>query len=195
MSDKRFMIIQNNQILASLYVSAGLIIMITASLVLSNNILAGTETVPYGEGDSDNVPSAAARLCNIGCSRVPSGCAYTFDIEAFATCWKPIYAIEVHGLSADWAEPISCPANWKAQMLPAGATYAASMIFYTKDCPITPGSAESGFGFISYVGSITIRWFPADEAGILMGKVSRLDLACPTETDATSWGSIKAIYR
>ena len=189
------MISTNNKLAPYPYLLAGLVIMITIWPALSNDMLAGTVTVPYDEGGSNDIPSAAARLCNMSCARVPGGCAYTFDIEAFATCWKPIYAIEVHGLSAGWAEPLSWPADWKAQTIPAGATYAASMVFYTKDCPIAPGSLQSGFGFISYAGSITIRWFPADDAGVLIGKLSRLDLGCPTGTDGATWGSIKAGYR
>jgi hypothetical protein len=195
MSDNKIMHIRKNQILTCCHMLPALLAIIAVCLAMSIDILAGTATIPYDEGGSKDIPSAAARVCNLSCGRVAGGCAYTFDIEVFPTCWKPIYAVELRGLLEGWAEPLSWPENWKAQTVPAGATYAGSMVFYTRDNPIMPGTVQSGFGFISYAGGITVRWFPADEDGILVGKMTRLDLACPTGTEASSWGSIKAIYR
>jgi len=169
---------------------------ILALLVSKSNAALGDATiVPYDEGDKEDIPSAAARLCNLRCSQVGGGCAFTFDIEVFETCWTPVYAVEICGLSDAFVEPLTWPEGWKTGLVPSGFPQEGSMVFYTVDDPILPGSVRQGFGLMSHSGSATIRWFPADEDGILMGKTSRVDLSCTVGTDPTSWGSIKAIYR
>jgi hypothetical protein len=195
MSDKKIMSTLRLETRVYCCVLTLLLALMACSLAIWNNTLAGTGVIPYDEGSTEEIPSAAARLCNIHCGRVSSGCAYTFDIEVFETCWKPVYAVEIYGLLDGFAEAVSWPENWKAATVPSGALLAASMVFYTNDSPIMPGSVMSGFGLVSYTGSVSLRWFPADEDGILMGKTSRLDLSCPTGTEPSSWGTIKSIYR
>ena len=177
------------------------IILVTVSIILalhlgmSNTILGDASTVPYDEGAKEDIPSAAARLCNLRCSRVPGGCAYTFDLEVFETCWTPVYALEIEGLRDALVEPVDWPEGWTAGLAPSGLTQSGSMVFYTVDDPILPGSVRAGFGVMSHSGGAALRWFPADEDGILIGKASRVDLSCPVGTETQSWGSIKAVYR
>jgi hypothetical protein len=171
------------------------IFILAVLLVMSNPILAGVKTIPYDNGGSEDVPAAAARLCNLSCSRVPSGCAYAFDIEVFSTCWKPVYAIEIETALDGVMAPASWPEKWNVDIGPRRSVGAGSVIFYTVGDPILPGTVLRGFGLVSYSGSISIRWFPADRDGILIGKLSRVDLSCATATEEQSWGSIKAIYR
>jgi hypothetical protein len=179
--------------LPSTIVSISLILAVLFGM--SNNILAGAKTIPYDKGGSEDVPAAAARLCNVSCSQVPGGCAYTFGIEVFETCWKAVYALEIVALLDGAVEPASWPDEWRADTGPRGALNTGSVVFYTVGDPILPGTVRTGFGLVSYSGSMALRWSPADEDGILIGKVSRVDLSCPTATEVQSWGSIKAIYR
>ncbi len=176
------------------YIMLAVSIILALNLGMSNAILGDARTIPYDEGDKEDIPSAAARLCNLKCSRVPGGCAHTFDLEVFDTCWEPVYALEIEGLMEALVEPVAWPVGWKAGIAPSLATQPGSMVFYTVDNPILPGAVGTGFGVVSYSGGAALRWFPADEDGILIGKVSRVDLSCPLGTEAQSWGSIKAIY-
>jgi hypothetical protein len=163
---------------------------------MSNTALGDATVVPYYDaGDKEDLPSAAARLCNLRCSQVGGGCAFTFDLEVFETCWTPVYALEICGLREDLVEPVSWPEGWKAGTIPSGLLQEGSMVFYTTDDPILPGSVRTGFGLMCYSGGTIIRWFPADEDGILIGKASRTKLSCPVGTEPSSWGSIKALYR
>ncbi len=170
-------------------------IILALHLGMSNTILGDARTVPYDEGDREDIPSAAARLCNLKCSLIPGGCAYAFDLEVFDTCWRPVYGLEIEGLMAALVEPVAWPEGWKAGIGPSGFTQPGSLVFYTVDDPILPGSVMTGFGLISYSGGITLRWFPVDDDGILIGKASRVDLSCPVGTESQSWGSIKALYK
>jgi hypothetical protein len=172
-----------------------IVIIVALHLGMSNQILGEARSVPYDEGESDDLPSAAARLGNVRCNRVHGGCAYTFDVEVFESCWRPVYAVEIVGLQDAYVEPISWPKGWLAGTAPASLSEPGSMVFYTVGDPILPGAARSGFGLVCYSGSLTLRWFPADQDGILIGKASRVDLSCPVTTEKESWGSIKAVYR
>lgn len=195
MSDKERMSTQNLVTRGYNHAILTLLVMIACTLTMSKCILAEADSVPYDPSDKEHIPAAAARLCNLRCSRVASGCSYTFDVEVFETCWKPIYAIEIECSMDAVVEPLSWPDSWKAETVPSKSTSGASTVFYTSDKPIAPGAVLSGFGLVSYSGGMVIRWFPADEEGVLVGKVSRLDLACPMSNESSSWGSIKAIYR
>jgi hypothetical protein len=174
-----------------------LVVSVILALLLGTSItvLGDATVVPYDEGGKEDIPSAAARLCNLKSSRVADGCAYMFDIEVFATCWTPVYAVEIEGLLDAVVEPAAWPEGWKAGTAPSGLTGSGSMVFYTLDDPILPGTERAGFGVVSYSGSASLRWFPADKDGILIGKVSRVDLSCPLGNEPRSWGSIKALYR
>ena len=173
-----------------------LVCLILAMLAgMSNPILGGTKTIPYDEGDTEDIPAAAARLCNMSCSPVPGGCAYTFDMEVFETCWQPVYAIEIEAFTDGPVEPASWPEEWRVEGRPGSAMSGGAVVFYTVTDPVLPGTKRTGFGLVSYSGSVSLRWFPTGQDGILIGKVSRADLSCPTGTEDQSWGSIKAIYR
>jgi hypothetical protein len=195
MSDNEIIVTKKSSIRISPYVIAAFVFILTLSPGMSNPVLGGAKTIPYDQGGTEDVPAAAARLLNIRCDPAAKGCAYTFDVEVFEASWKPVYAVAVYGPSASFVEPLSWPQNWKAGTIPSGATSASYVMFYTLDHPILPGLVQTGFGLMSYSGSATVRWFPADQDGILIGKVSRLDLSCPTANETRSWGSIKAKYR
>lgn len=194
MSDGRMktQVLYTNEHLLCILVAVSIILAFLSGM--SNAVLGGTTILPYDQGDKEDIPSAAARICNLRCTQVPGGCAYTFDLEVFETCWTQVYALEIEGLMDAFVEPMAWPEGWKAGTAPSGLSRAGSMVFYTADHPILPGSVRAGFGLICYSGSVTIRWFPADEDGILIGKASRLDLSCTVGTEPGSWGSIKAIY-
>ena len=177
------------------YILPTVYIILAFLLGMSNAALGDATVVPYDEGDKEDIPSAAARLCNIRCSRTAGGCAYTFDLEVFETCWTPVYSLEVEGLMSAVIEPAACPHGWKTGTVPSGLSRSGSLVFYTVDDPILPGGVRTGFGLVCYSGGAALRWFPADEDGILVGKASRVDLSCPVGTEPTSWGSIKSIYR
>jgi hypothetical protein len=162
---------------------------------MSNAALGDATIVPYDEGDKEGIPSAAARPCNLRCSQVSGGCAYTFDLEVFETCWMPVYGLEIESLRDALVEPVTWPEGWKAGTAPSGLSGSGSMVFYTVDDPIMPGTIGTAFGLISYSGNVTVRWFPTDQDGILIGRASRLDLSCTVGTGNRSWGSIKALYK
>ena len=162
---------------------------------MSIAVLGGATTVPYDGGDRQEIPSAAARVCNIRSSQTPGGCAFSFDLEVFETCWAPVYALEIQGLMNAIVEPAAWPEGWKAGTAPSGLSEESSMVFYTADDPVLPGCVRGGFVIVSYSGGAALRWFPADENGILIGKASRLEVACPVAAEGQSWGFIKALYR
>jgi hypothetical protein len=170
---------------------------LAANAALSNAILGatGTKIVPYDEGSTEDLPSAAARICGLRCSSVFGGCSYTFEIEVFETCWKPIYSIRIDELGAGLIEPLSWPSGWTAQKIPSMLHAPGTTVFSTMTNPIEPGIILPGFAIVLYAGSITFRWYPADHEGILVGKASRIELDCTTGTESQTWGSIKAVYR
>jgi hypothetical protein len=172
-----------------------LMVAITAIIVASVPASAGTDVIPYDDGGSEGIPSAAAGLFNLSSQRLPGGCAYTFDIEAFSACWKAIYVVRMESISGSFAEALCWPDNWAISRQPAGGLSGETLVFYTTATPIKPGEVATGFGIISYSGALSLRWSPADRDGILLGKVSRLDLSCPLGTEPAQWGSIKSLYR
>ncbi len=155
---------------------------------LSNSV------VPYDPGGTDDMPSAAARIINLVSSPVPGGCRYSFDIEVFPTCWKPVYHFQIDLLAASVIDPASWPADWVSERIPSTLHSTGSIVFSTSGEPIRPGEILQGFAIISYSGEASFRWYPADDEGILIGKITRLELGCATATEASTWGSIKAIY-
>jgi hypothetical protein len=195
MSDSRMAKQATYRIVNPLYAMVVFAIIIALHLVMSNTAIGDASVLPYDEGGKEDIPSAAARICNLRCSRVPSGYAFTFDLEVFETSWAPVYALEIEGLSDAVVEPAAWPEGWKAGTAPSSLTQPGSMVFYTVDDPVMPGSVRYGFGIVSYSGGAALRWFPADDQGILIGKASRLDLSCPVGTEPETWGSIKALYR
>ncbi|MFH1313118.1 MAG: hypothetical protein ABIJ00_07785, partial [Candidatus Eisenbacteria bacterium] len=69
------------------------------------------------------------------------------------------------------------------------------VVFETESNPIRAGRRMAGFSVLSITGRTALRWFPANEQGLLMGKVTREDLSCPTASESATWGSVKALYR
>jgi hypothetical protein len=172
-------------------------LMLLAQTASSGTFLSfgGTRAVPFDEGDYEDLPAVTARICNLAATNLPGGCIFAFSIEVSEDCWKPIYSISMKEISGAIVEPISCPVGWTAQTGPSGIGLSGSMVFTTRDDPILPGSVLGSFSLASYSGSATLRWFPADVEGILVGRVSKLNLACPTATEDRTWGSIKALFR
>jgi hypothetical protein len=164
---------------------------------LSDDVLgaSGTRTIPYDEGDREDVPSAAARISGLRCSGVHGGCCYSFDIEVFESCWKPVYSIRIEQIGPSFVEPVSWPRGWSAETVPALLGSPNTTVFSTVEEPIQPGTLVSGFALVSYAATASFRWFPADANGILLGRATRVDLACATESEPSSWGSIKALYK
>ena len=164
---------------------------------LSNPMLGTPDarSMPYDEGETDNVPSAAARICNLVSSPVSGGCHYSFDIEVFSTSWKPVCEIRLDQLADTVVDPASWPTGWVAEQTTSTFQSPASLVFSTPSDPIQPGEVLAGFGMVSYSGRASLRWYPADSEGILLGKITRLELECATASEGNTWGSIKAIYR
>jgi hypothetical protein len=164
--------------------------MVIAECALSNPIL------PYSPGETQQVPSAAARIANVTCVRTGEGYLFTFDVEVFPSCWKPVYSIRVVDVPEDASlRPAACPSGWDAGQTQTLIPVAGGFAFRTESNPISPGIRLSGFAVSAGLSPIVVRWYPTDQNGMLIGKASRLDLACPTGTEPGTWGSIKAIFR
>jgi hypothetical protein len=151
--------------------------------------------VPYDPGQTNDIPSAAARIINLASSPVPGGCRYSFDIEVFATCWKPVYHLRIEGMAAAVIDPASWPADWVAEKIPSGVKSTGPIVFSAQNQPILPGQTLQGFALVSYSSEPAFRWYPADSDGMLLGKLTRLELGCATATEPGTWGLIKATYR
>ena len=166
-------------------------------LVLSNPmlLLADSGGVPYEEGDRHEVPSGGARICEIRCTPTSGGALYSFRIEVFETCWEPIYGIEIEQIEGTTLEPASCPNGWMAVHLPGALHVPGRLVFSTDAQPISPGTGLGGFGVMTHSPETVIRWYPIDREGILIGKVTRLELSCATQRGPATWGTIKTLYR
>lgn len=173
----------------------GIILLI--SLVLSNPmlVLAGSGGVPYEEGDRQEVPSGGARICDVFCTQTYGGALYSFRIEVFETCWEPVYSIEIEQLEGTSMEPVSCPNGWMTVELHGALHAPGRLIFSTDTQPIRPGTDLGGFGVLARSPETVIRWYPTDSEGILIGKVTRLELSCSTRRGPATWGTIKSLYR
>jgi hypothetical protein len=175
-------------------ISIGLLI---GSLGLISKPAAGwsNPVVPYDPGETSDMPSAAARIVNLASTPVPGGCRYSFDVEVFPTCWKPVYHLRIEGLAATVMDPASWPADWVAEKLPSDVKSAGPIVFSASAEPIQPGEILQGFALVSYSAEAAFRWYPADSEGVLIGKLTRVELGCATATEPGTWGSIKAVYR
>jgi hypothetical protein len=154
-----------------------------------------TDVVPYDPGETSDMPSAAARIVNLVSSPVPGGCRYSFDIEVFPTCWKPVYHLRIEGLASALIDPAAWPADWTAEKIPSGMKSASLIVFSASADPIQPGETLRGFALVSYSAEATFRWYPADSDGMLVGKLTRVELGCATATEPSTWGLIKSVYR
>jgi hypothetical protein len=167
----------------------------TLCLILGPGAGFSNPVVPYDRGATSDMPSAAARIVNLYSVPVPGGCRYSFDVEVFPTCWKPVYHLRIEGLTETVIDPASWPADWVAEKTPSGVKSAGSILFSASDQPIMPGEILRGFAVVSYSAEAAFRWYPADGEGILIGKLTRIELGCATATEPSSWGLIKSIYR
>jgi hypothetical protein len=164
---------------------------------LSNaiSLAGGSRTVPYEDGGRENIPSAAARISCVRCTHVYGGERYDFEIEVFDSCWDAVYFIEFEALEGTLIEPVAWPRGWTAAIMPELLHSPDKVVFETDSNPIHAGRRMAGFSVLSTTGRTALRWFPANEQGLLMGKVTREDLSCPTASDSPTWGSVKALYR
>lgn len=150
--------------------------------------------VPYNPGDSQEVASAAAGIVNVECIRTADENIFTFDVQVFAACWKPVYAIRFEALDGIALTAVACPRGWRLPDIPLfGGAHGAG--FTTDSNPISPGARLSGFALSTPATAATVKWYPADSQGQLIGKASRLMLACPTSAEPTTWGSLKALFK
>ena len=179
----------------------GILAFITSILAvdpaLSNSMLLadGSRTIPYEDGGTETIPSAAARISDLSCTSTYDGRIYNLEIEVFETSWKPIYTIEFEGIEGTSIEAIACPSGWTADQIGPKHGLLSRAIFSTKTEPIAAGSRLRGFRLATSGPKTILRWYPADEAGLLVGKVTREELSCPTGREPRLWGAIKALYR
>jgi len=154
-----------------------------------------SSTIPYDPGDTQQVSSAAARIVDVECIRTFDENIFTFDVEVFADCWKPVYAIRLEVLDEMPLDGVAWPPGWHKVENPLMAMGDGGLGFATDANPIRPGSRLSGFAVSTPATNAAVRWFPADAQGTLIGKATRLTLSCPTGVEPQTWGSIKALFR
>ena len=176
-------------------------LMVTPECALSKGLFDNDSTyvIPYEEGDEERIPSAAASLSLLECRRTYNGALYTLEVSVFETTHKPVYAIQIIGLDRASLEAVDCPAGWSSkshpQSLAAADVSSGGLSFYTDSRPILPGSNLSGFQLRSSSNSTAVRYYALDEKDMLLGKVTRTVLSCPTGTVPGTWGAIKSLYR
>jgi hypothetical protein len=174
-------------------------LMLAAEPGLSNAILlaGSSKTIPYEDGGWENVPSAAARISCMRCTHLCCGEErYDFEIEVFETCWEPVYSIEFEGIEGTIIEAAAWPTGWTAGTMPDLLGSSDRLVFETDNNPILAGRRMAGFSLLSVTGHTVFRWYPANEEGLLMGKVTREELSCTTTaSESPTWGSVKALYR
>jgi hypothetical protein len=158
-------------------------------------ITAGDLVVPYDNAGEGDVSAAAARICNIQCTPASGGCVYTFEIEVFELSWSPVYSVEFEEINGAAMDPLGWPTGWMVNRLTDSLHGPDRIVFKTFTNPITPGTTLGGFTVMSPVSKTVFRWYPADEAGCLMGKITRQELSCPTKSQPQRWGALKALYR
>ena len=178
-------------------------VLLTAALVVTGALnvspptaSAGDSSVlPYDDGGGGSIPSAAARICNVDWSSVPGGSAFAFEIEVFDICWEPIYSIEITEVAGRSVTAAAWPSGWSVRQLPDVGLGSGSVVFETSSDPIVPGSRLGGFAVASESSRLTLRWYPTDRTGVLVGKITLITLASPTAAPTTTWGGIKALYK
>jgi hypothetical protein len=171
--------------------------MLVIEPTLSNaiSLAGGSKTVPYEEGGRENIPSATARISCVRCTHVYGGERYDFEIEVFDFCCEPVYSIEFEALEGSAIEAVAWPKGWSSGIMPEVLITPDKVVFETESNPIQAGASMAGFSVLSITGRTVLRWFPANEQGLLMGKVTREDLSCATASESSTWGSLKALYR
>jgi hypothetical protein len=174
------------------------ILILASEPPVSNAILlaGGSKTVPYEDGGRENLPSAAARISCIRCTPTCCGDRYDFEVEVFSTCWEPVYSIEFEGVEGTTIEAVGWPRGWTSDIMPELLSISGTVVFKTASTPICAGRSMTGFSVLSATRRTVLRWYPANEDGLLMGKVTRLELTCTTTaSESPTWGAVKALYR
>ncbi len=173
-------------------------LMIPAEQALSNGLYGDDTTyvVTYEEGDTERIPAATASISLLECSDTYKGAFFTFEVDVFASSWRPVYAIEILGIDGTTVEAVKWPPGWYATAFPHVLDSAIGALSFSTDSnPIVPGARLNGFTVLSNSNTAVIRWYPADKTGMLLGKVTRTELQCPSATVPGTWGTIKAVYR
>jgi len=151
--------------------------------------------VPYDPGDTQEVAAAAAGIVSVECIRTSAENIFTFDVEVFADCWKPVYSIRFEALDSIPLTAVAWPKGWRIIGAPLLGGTPGGAGFATDSNPISPGARLSGFALSTSSAMATVSWYPADSQGVLIGKASRLMLACPTSVEPATWGSLKALFK
>jgi hypothetical protein len=173
------------------------IVILLSEPALSNAVEAntGSRAIPYEEEDREHIPSAAARISDVRCSRASGWYYYEFAVEVFPTCWDSIYSIDFVEIEDVSLHPVAWPSGWSATGEPENLMTPEVVSFYTQTNPMLPGTRLSGFAVTSPTNRLTFRWYPKDASGVLIGKITKQEFTCPTDLEPQSWGTIKAMYR
>jgi hypothetical protein len=152
--------------------------------------------IPYEPGDTQTFQGTAARLVNIRCTNTYDGCIFTFDLEVFASAWRPVYAVRFLKTDDGPISPVDWPTGWSVQMpLALVPSEGTEIVIRTATDPIQPGSQRAGFAISGHAIPLVFKWSPEDENGALIGKSSIECLTCPVSAEPGTWGAIKAMYR
>ncbi len=155
----------------------------------------GYRDIPSSDGITETQPGVVARICGVECQHTINGILYAFEIEVFSESWTPIYRIEIEEIGSTSIQPVSSPMGWEAHKSPTSFSMPDVLTFYTHTDPILPGTRIGGFSVLATGAQTVFRWYPADESGTLIGKVTRTQFSCATSSGATTWGSLKAMYK
>lgn len=175
-----------------------IVLMLTPICVLSKGLFDNetSQVLPFDEGEEETIPAAVASISLVECEGTHKGVLFTFGIDVFESAWEPVYAIRIVGVGSATIEAVDWPVGWSALDYPLGEGFSpGSVSFYTDSNPIVPGASAYGFTVLSNSNSAAIRWFATDKTGVLLGKVTRTLLECPTAAESATWGAVKAVYR
>lgn len=173
-------------------------LMVAAGCALSKGLFGDDTTyvLPYDEGGTARIPAATASISLIECTDTHKGSLFTLEIDVFESSWRPVYAIEITVLEGTIMQAVECPPGWTVKAFPRALDAASDVLSFSTDSnPIMPGTRLNGFTVLSNTNRAAIRWYPTDKSGILLGKVTRTELACPSAVEPETWGGIKATYR
>lgn len=172
------------------------IILVAMLFLVITPCVFSSSIVPYDPGDTQEVASAAAGIVNVECVRTFDESIFTFDVHVFADCWEPVYSIRFEALDLVPLTAVAWPKGWRRMSdSPLLGDTPGNLGFTTDSNPISPGAKLSGFALSTSATATTVRWYPADSQGALIGKASRLMLACPTSVEPGTWGSLKALFK
>jgi hypothetical protein len=171
---------------------------LTPQLALSTGLSGGDTVcvVPYEDGGTDRIPSAAASIMLVGARSTYDGALFNFEIEVFDTAWEPVYSIEITVIGRTSLTAVDWPHGWTAETFPKTLDpNSCGISFRTETDPIAPGRKLGGFSLKCDSQAALIRWHPASSSGELLGKTTRTALLCPTAAEPLTWGGLKAVFR